>query len=138
MKNFIIGCIGIFFLFGVSQAVEKTEVKSESDRINYSIGYQIGGDFLRQGWKLQPDILIQGIRDAQNRTNPLMTPQQINSTPVNLKKKLEADQKKAAKAADAAFLVANAKKEGWYCRIGGIKADTGLLSIRTMLRFNTD
>ena len=39
-----------------------------SRRINYSIGYQIGGDFKRQGWQLQPEILIQGIRDAVHGT----------------------------------------------------------------------
>jgi len=109
------------FITGVSLAADKIEIKNEADKINYSIGYQIGGDFKRQGWELNIDMLTQGIHDSTNRRDPLMTPEQMSKTLINLKKKLEADQQVAAKEIDAAFLVGNAKKEGVVVLPSGVQ-----------------
>ncbi|MBI5905884.1 MAG: FKBP-type peptidyl-prolyl cis-trans isomerase [Deltaproteobacteria bacterium] len=91
----------------------------EKGRINYSIGYQIGGDFKRQGIELAPDLLVQGIRDAAGGAEPRMPAQEMRKTLVELKKKVEADERmrrreKAGKhrAEGEAFLAANGKKEG--------------------------
>jgi len=43
MKKASIICLGIILISGVCVAAEKPELKDETDRINYSIGYQIGG-----------------------------------------------------------------------------------------------
>ena len=66
-------------------------------------------------------MLLQGIRDAVNRANPLMSPEQMSTTLVNLKKKLEADQQTKAKEADAAFLAENSKKEGVVVLPSGVQ-----------------
>jgi FKBP-type peptidyl-prolyl cis-trans isomerase len=121
MKNFLIGSLGITLLWNVCLAADKAEIKNEKDRTNYSIGYQIGGDFKRQGWELNSEVLLRGIRDATNRANPLMSPEQMSITLVNLKKKLEADQQTKAKEADGAFLAENSKKEGVVVLPSGVQ-----------------
>ncbi len=111
--------LGIVYLSGVCLAGEAAKIASDKERINYSIGYQIGGDFKRQGIDIDPDIVVKGIRDAQAGTKPLMTPEEMNKTLVDLKAKVVAaqreEQKKVARknlAAGKTFLSKNEKKEG--------------------------
>jgi len=108
----------VLFL-GAGVAADKPEVKGESDRISYSVGFQVGGDFKRQGVDLNPDLLVKGIKDAMSGSNPLMTEQEMRKTLVDLKKRIvtaqREEQKKAAEknlAEGKKFLEANAKKEG--------------------------
>jgi len=107
------------FLSGVCLAGDKPEIKDEKGKINYSIGYQIGGDFKRQGIDLDPDLIVKGIQDALSESKPLMTPQEMRKTLVDLKKKIVADQRKQQKeqaqknlAEGKAFLAKNTKKKG--------------------------
>lgn len=121
MKKISIICLGIILMSGVCLAAEKPELKDETDKINYSVGYQIGGDFQRQGLKLKSEILTQGILDAINNADPLISHKQMNATLVNLKKKLVADQNVATKQADAAFLAENAKRDGVVVLPSGVQ-----------------
>jgi FKBP-type peptidyl-prolyl cis-trans isomerase FklB len=121
MKRISVLCLGILLLAGVSPAADKPVLTDEADRMNYSIGYQIGGDFQRQGWKLNADMLIKGLRDAIDRTDPLMTPAEMNSTLANLKKKLLAEQQRAAKEADKAFLAEQASQPGVVVLPSGVR-----------------
>lgn len=112
MKKVLMVCLGIILTSGMSLAAEKIEFKNEMDRINYSIGYQIGGDFQKQQWELKPEILNRGISDAVNKSAPLLSQSQMNATLVDMKKKLVADQQLKSRQADGVFLTENAKKEG--------------------------
>ena len=51
MKHLLAGllCVGLFA--GAASAGEKLELQNENDRTSYSVGYQVGGDFKRQGAK---------------------------------------------------------------------------------------
>jgi len=107
------------FLSGVCLAGDKPEIKDTKGKINYSIGYQIGGDFKRRGIDLDPDLIVKGIQDALSESKPLMTPQEMRKTLVDLKKKIVADQRKQQKeqgqknlAEGKAFLAKNAKQKG--------------------------
>jgi len=109
----------VVFLSGVCLAGDKPEIKDEKGKINYSVGYQIGGDFKRQGIDLEPDLIVKGIQDALAESKPLMTPQEMRKTLVDLKKKIVADQRKQQEehaqknlAEGKAFLAKNAKKKG--------------------------
>jgi FKBP-type peptidyl-prolyl cis-trans isomerase FklB len=112
--------IGLVLLSGICLAADKKmEIKSEEDKINYSVGYQIGGDFKAQGVALTPDVLVQGIRDALNKNEPLLSKEQMSTTLINLKKKVLADQQRQEKQAaetvrkaNADFLKENAKQKG--------------------------
>jgi FKBP-type peptidyl-prolyl cis-trans isomerase FklB len=104
---------------GVLFAAGKPEVKAEKDRVSYSVGYQVGGDFKRQGVELNPDLMVKGIQDAMSGAKPLMNAKEMQETLVDLKKKVVADQQrrreeqgKKAREAGEKFLAENAKKEG--------------------------
>ncbi|MGB7971555.1 MAG: FKBP-type peptidyl-prolyl cis-trans isomerase [Candidatus Deferrimicrobiaceae bacterium] len=120
MRKIAVHVVLVFvFLSGVCLAGDKPEIKDEKGKINYSIGYQIGGDFKRQGIDLDPDLIVKGIQDALSESKPLMTPQEMRKTLVDLKTKIVADQRKQQKeqaqknlAEGKAFLAKNAKKKG--------------------------
>ena len=109
----------VAFLSGICLAGERPGLKDEKEKISYSVGYQIGGDFKRQGVELDPDLLVKGIRDAAGGAEPRISPQEMRKTLVDLKKKVEADERKRRRekagkyrAEGEAFLSANGKKEG--------------------------
>jgi FKBP-type peptidyl-prolyl cis-trans isomerase len=104
---------------GICLAGENIELKTDNDRVNYSVGYQIGGDFKRQEVELNPQALVQGIEDALAGTEALMTSDEMRTTLVELKKRIVAAQReKAAQAAAQnleaaeAFMAENTSKEG--------------------------
>ena len=111
--------VSMVLFFGVGFAGEKPEVKGENDRISYSVGYQVGADFKRQGVDLNPDLLVKGVQDALSGAKPLMSQQEMNKTLVDLKRKVVSaqreEQKKAAEknlADGKKFIEENGKKEG--------------------------
>jgi FKBP-type peptidyl-prolyl cis-trans isomerase FklB len=85
-----------FFFMLPSSSVNAQELNfdDETTRINYSLGYQIGGDFKRQSVDIDAKAVVQGIRDALAGSTPQMAPEEMRSTLVKLKNKIVADQKK--------------------------------------------
>ena len=87
------GAVAMLLLsFGLCAAGETPEIRDTSDRISYSIGYQIGGDFKRQGTDLKADLVVQGIQDALKGDKPRMPPEEMHQTLVELKRKVTAAQ----------------------------------------------
>ncbi|MCM2265040.1 MAG: FKBP-type peptidyl-prolyl cis-trans isomerase [Desulfuromonadales bacterium] len=101
-------------------AAEAPLLKDDTDRTSYSVGYQVGGDFKRQGMTLSREALIKGIEDAlADNSTPLMSPQEMRTTLIDLKKRVVAQQSRQKEATveqyrgeGREFLAANAKKEG--------------------------
>jgi FKBP-type peptidyl-prolyl cis-trans isomerase len=100
-------------------AGERFSPKDDQDIVNYSIGYQVGGDFRRQGIEIDPASLVRGVQDALAGAEPGMTPQEMHTTLSDLQQKITDAQEKQRKAAlqqnlDAgrAFMAANASKAG--------------------------
>jgi FKBP-type peptidyl-prolyl cis-trans isomerase FklB len=119
MKKFLTGFLFVLLLYGVSRAEEKPLLTDENGRINYSVGYQIGGDFKRQEVELNSEALVQGIKDSLEETQPLMSEEEMRSTLIDLKKKIVAAEEDIRKtrgekhrAEGRKFLAENGKKEG--------------------------
>jgi FKBP-type peptidyl-prolyl cis-trans isomerase FklB len=111
--------VSILFLFGACKTEEDPQLKDENDRANYSLGHQIGGDFEQQGVQIRPELVVKGIQDGLSGAEPLMSPEDMNQTLMDLKKRIVTAQRdERKKAADKnladgkAFLAENAKKEG--------------------------
>jgi FKBP-type peptidyl-prolyl cis-trans isomerase FklB len=109
----------LFLLPGISLADEKPEIKDAADRAGYSLGYQIGGDLVRQKAEIEADALLRGLRDALGGTAPSIPPDEMNAILLNLKRKIEtrAREEKLRMAEKhreegESFLAANAEKEG--------------------------
>jgi len=103
--------------FGVCSAAGKLNLKDDKVRLSYSVGYQVGGDFLRQGTDINPELLLKGVDDALAGNEPLMTPEEMRTTLVDLQNKVATvkDQKGKVEAEKnlaegKTFLAENAKK----------------------------
>lgn len=74
-------------------AQEMRELSNEKARVNYSVGYQIGDDFKRQGVSINLAALVKGIQDAISGQTPLMSADEQRDALVNLQRKVDAQQK---------------------------------------------
>ena len=111
MKKVIFTFVIVAMLYGVSFAAQMLPLKDENDRLNYSLGFQIGDSLRRQGVKVSPDVLLKGIQDALSASEPLMSLEEM-------KKTLASERQEKRKMAEQywregqEFLANNAKKPG--------------------------
>jgi FKBP-type peptidyl-prolyl cis-trans isomerase FklB len=85
--------ISLALLASSVNAAEPLKLDNDTARINYSLGHQIGGDFKRQGVKMDAEAVIKGIEDALSGTEPMMSPQEMHATLTELKRKVVADER---------------------------------------------
>ena len=107
-------------------AAEQATLSDEADRINYSIGHQIGSDFKRQQVDLDEQALRQGMQDGHAGTAPLLDQKEMNDTLVDLKRNITREMKEKAiarveerkkdeeqkRSQGKAFMLENQAKEG--------------------------
>jgi len=127
MKYILLMAVGLVLLANVCTAGDKIGLETENDRVNYSIGYQIVGDFMHQVVEINPQVLVQGIEDALEGTEPLMTTDEIRTTLVEMKKRVMAEktaQAAAQKTRAEAFLAENTKKDGVKSLPSGLQYKT--------------
>src|SRR5438094_7407320 len=53
------------------------DLEGEAEKMAYSIGYQVGADFRRQGLEVDPDVVVMGVMDALAKVEPAMTDAQM-------------------------------------------------------------
>jgi FKBP-type peptidyl-prolyl cis-trans isomerase FklB len=128
MKRIFMALICVGFFAGSALAAEDLKFTDENDKTSYSVGYQIGGDFKRQGVQLNPEALVRGIKDAVSDAKPVMTEQEMSQLLVELKRKIVAAQEEVMKklaeeniAKSDAFLAENAKKDGVKTLASGLQ-----------------
>jgi FKBP-type peptidyl-prolyl cis-trans isomerase FklB len=119
MKYLMVPALVVMLFFNVGFAAETPKIEDEKDKVNYSLGYQIGGDLKRQGVELQAELVVKEIQDAIAGTNPRLTPQEMRTVLVDLKKRIEKTERENSmkdrvknQAEGEAFLTENARKEG--------------------------
>lgn len=109
-------------------ADEVLKLDNETARINYSLGYQIGGDFKRQDVDMDAEAVVQGISDALTGARPKMSQPEMTSTLMTLKRKVVAEQQKRGVenelkyvAEGKKFMEENGKKEGVITTESGLQ-----------------
>ena len=119
MKFVLVILLNTMLLSGVASAGEIPDLEAKKGKLSYSVGYQVGGDFVRQGKDINPEVLLKGIQDAMVGNEPLMTKKEMSTTLTNLQKSVaEAQKQKMLEraeinlAAGKAFLAENRKKDG--------------------------
>jgi len=119
MKRIQILAISMALASAISMAGEPVELKTENDKINYSVGYRLGSDFKRQEVEMNPDALLKGFEDATGGGKPLMTEQEMVTVLTSLATRVKAAQMEKLKIqgtenlkAGEAFLADNSGKEG--------------------------
>jgi len=101
---------------------------SLEERVSYGIGMNIARDFKKQEFKVDPDLLAQGIKDTQAGGETLMTDEEVQATIAELQKILQVKQAEKAKVLGEAnkkagdeFLATNAKKDGVKTTASGLQ-----------------
>ncbi len=127
MKCMVLTILNVMLLWGVCSAGEKLDLSDAKVRVSYSVGYQMGGDFKRQGVDINPELVLKGIQDALAGNEPLMTMEEMRTSLVDLQKTVTAAQKKKEEEAarnlaeGRRFLVENGKKEGVVTLASGLQ-----------------
>jgi len=128
VRSLISGIAVAIWAVGSVHAAEGAQLDDESSRISYSLGYQIGGDFKRQGVEMNAEAVVQGIEDALAGAEPKMPTAEMQQTLIGLKQKIVAEQRARKqetelqyKAEGEKFMQENAKKEGVVTTESGLQ-----------------
>ena len=120
--------LSVLCMIPLCPAEDENNLGSENARINYSVGYQIGGDFKRQGVQINPGMLVKGIQDVLEGNATLMTGGEMDRTLVNLRNQIGAgmreEQLKGAErnlAVGRVFLEENKDREGVHTLSSGLQ-----------------
>jgi FKBP-type peptidyl-prolyl cis-trans isomerase FklB len=119
MKAYLIAGFCVLLLTSSAVAQENFVLKSEKEKISYSIGVEIGNTLKKQALDIEPEILVKGIKDVLAGAKMSMTEEEVIETLTSFKKDFVAKKQELAKQlADknkkegGAFLAENQKKEG--------------------------
>jgi FKBP-type peptidyl-prolyl cis-trans isomerase FklB len=127
MKRILAATLGVGLL-AVSAGAEEGGIEDPEDRINYTLGYQIGSSLKRQEVDLRSEILLKGIEDAFAGSEPRLSEEERRATVTLFNERVAAVQRERQQAlaeenlAKARqFLAANAKEEGIQTRPSGLQ-----------------
>jgi FKBP-type peptidyl-prolyl cis-trans isomerase FklB len=117
--NWILALCILLFSASAANAGEEPAFKNQKEKTSYGIGVGVARDFKLRGVELEVDAFLKGLKDELSGSKLLMTEKDLDATmdayvrELRLKKE-EADKIAAEenRKAGAAFLAANAKKEG--------------------------
>ncbi|MBF8260106.1 MAG: Peptidyl-prolyl cis-trans isomerase [Actinobacteria bacterium] len=106
-------------LSGAAFAADAPELKTDKEKISYSIGMDIGGNLKRASVEVDPDLLAKGLKDSYGGGKTILTEDEARNTIADYQKTLMAKQAETMqklseknKADGEKFLAENAKKEG--------------------------
>jgi FKBP-type peptidyl-prolyl cis-trans isomerase len=124
----ITALMSVAILASSVNAAEPLKLDDDTARINYSLGYQIGGDFKRQGVEMNAEAIVKGVEDALAGAKPLMEPQEMNAALMELKRKVVAEKRVRQGetelqyvAQGKKFMQENAAKEGVKTTASGLQ-----------------
>lgn len=119
MNRMLFVVLNVFWVVGICSASDVLDLTDKNVKLNYSVGYQVGSDFKRQGMDINPGLLLKGIQDAISAKEPLMGKEEVRTTLKALQEKVAAaeEEKNKVQAENnledgRAFLSRNAKNEG--------------------------
>ena len=103
-------------------------LKTENDKISYSIGLSIGQRMKAQGVNVDPTMVAQGLRDGLKGNKPKLTNQEMSAVMQAFQKKQQARQAEMQQAAGSKnrkegemFLLGNKKNKGVVTTASGLQ-----------------
>lgn len=103
MKRYqIVPVLLVAFTAPPAAADDGLTLDDKDSRINYSVGYQVGSDFRRQGVEIDPEIVARGIADAMSGSEPAMSSLEMRKELTDLQRRVTRAQKPARETEDTA------------------------------------
>jgi FKBP-type peptidyl-prolyl cis-trans isomerase len=106
------------FLTAQDKEITKDSLKTEMQKVSYSLGYNMGQSLLMQKIYVNPEIFVKGIKDA-TANNPLISEEELDKILMDFHSKTVAAQEKTKNAEKEInikegndFLAANKVKDG--------------------------
>jgi len=106
-------------LSGAAYAADAPELKTDKEKLSYSIGMDIGGKLKQQSIEVDPELLAQGLKDSYGGGKTILTEDEARQAFMEFQQRQMAKQAEANrvlgeknKADGEKFLAENAKKEG--------------------------
>lgn len=128
MKLQVLIALSLVLFVSQVSAEEKLILKDQKDKVSYSIGTNIGNSFKKQSMDINPDALVQGIKDTLSGEKALMTEQEMNETMKAFQQEMMTKQAELAKIIGEKnktegdlFLAENKKKEGVITLSSGLQ-----------------
>lgn len=113
-----IAIVGLGLLSSSVYAADKSDLKTQKDKVSYSIGLDIGRNLKDQSIEVDPKLLSQGIQDAISGKH-LLTDEEIQKVMSTFREEIQAKAAAQAKVVGDknlkegdAFLAENKKKKG--------------------------
>ena len=114
--------------FTLAAAQDKSPLKSQQDKVSYSIGLNIGRNLKGQGIEVAPDALIKGVRDVMEGNPPLLSDEEIRMVMFAFQMEQRARQQERSQQAGErnkregeAFLARNRQKPGVTTAASGLQ-----------------
>lgn len=111
-----------------ANAAERRELKSQKEKVSYSIGTDAGRNFKRLGIDLDVDLLVKGLKDALAGEKPLLSEDEFRDAMNAYREDLKEKQLQAIKAAAEenkkegdALLADNKSKQGVVALPSGLQ-----------------
>ena len=127
MRKFVMAVCIVFCSTGMVIAQEATPLKEQKDRLSYSLGVSLGKSIKRDLIDVNPDVIVQGIKDAL-AGKILLTDEEIAAAFMVLQqdmavKKAEVNKALAEKNLKEGeqFLAENGRKEGVITQPSGLQ-----------------
>lgn len=84
----------IWMVLAGSVSAGDLDLTDKQVKTSYSIGYQVGGDFLRQGKDINPELVVQGVMDALEGRQALIPAGEMSAILVDLQKEITEAQRR--------------------------------------------
>ena len=117
--GFVSAALGVAIFAGSAGAADQTELKTQKDKVSYSIGMQWGNMIKRSGFDVDTKVISEAINDVLAGKDPKMTEAQSREAMMAYQKEMAAKKDEERKAsgeknrkAGEEFLAANKTKEG--------------------------
>lgn len=115
-------------LFPIAQSGAAEILKTEKDRLSYSVGVDVAKNFKKEEIEIDPDVMLQGIKDGLSGGKLLMSEKEVrqvlSALQSQVRQKMAANRQFAAednRKKGAAFLKANKLKDGVATLPSGIQ-----------------
>jgi FKBP-type peptidyl-prolyl cis-trans isomerase FklB len=128
MKSWLIGTISILFLAASVSAAENTQLKTQKDKVSYTIGINIGNNVKQLPMEVDLDILMKGFKDAFSGNKPQLSEEEMRTVMTAFQKEMASKQAEVMKSQGdknkkegETFLAENKKKDGVKTLASGLQ-----------------
>ena len=92
MKRVVIPLAVLALFWGTALAQEKAQgnqaISDPSEKVGYSVGYQLGAEFKLHKISVSPEALIMGFRTAMGGEKPMLPMNEMRSILIDLQKRM--------------------------------------------------